>query len=89
VHLAVLHDLDDLLLDRLADAVQLLRATGERKLRDRARGLTDPGRRTPIREDSERGFAFELEQVGKQLELIGDVAVSRQRPGHRAIIRPC
>ena len=28
VHLAVLDDLDDLLLDRLADSLQLLRATG-------------------------------------------------------------
>ena len=36
VDLAVLDDLDDLLLDRLADPLQLLRAPVERELRDRA-----------------------------------------------------
>src|SRR5207245_4436649 len=37
VHFAVLDDLDDLLLDRLADPVQLLRAPGQRELGDGAR----------------------------------------------------
>ena len=45
VDLAVLDDLDDLPLDRLADALQLLRLAVERELRDRRRGLADPRRR--------------------------------------------
>ena len=52
VHLAVLDDLDDLALDRLADPGQLLRLAVERELRDRQRRLADPargasGRRSP------------------------------------------
>ena len=46
--LAVLDDLDDLLLDRLADALQLLRAAVERELGDRAaasRGSAPAARR--------------------------------------------
>src|SRR3712207_38601 len=39
VDLAVLDDLDDLLLDRLADPAQALRAAVERELRDRPGGL--------------------------------------------------
>ena len=74
VDLAVLDDLDDLLLDRLADPRQLLRPPVERELRDRARRLADARRRAAVGEHAERRLALELEQVGEQLELLRDLA---------------
>ena len=75
--LADLDDLDDLLLDRLADALQLLRAPVERELRDRAGGLAHPRRRAAVGDDAERVLALELEQVREEVELVGDVGVPR------------
>src|SRR5437763_3737980 len=75
--LAQLDDLDDLLLDRLADALQLLRATVERELRHRARRLAHTRGRTAIRNDAEGVLALELKEVAKQVDLFRDVGVPR------------
>ena len=69
VDLAVLDHLDDLLLDRLADPLQLLRAPVERELGDRAPRLADPRRGPAVGGDPEPVGALELHQVGEQLEL--------------------
>ena len=78
--LAHLDDLDDLLLDRLADALQLLRASVERELGDRPRRLAHPRGRPAIRDDTERVLALELEQVGEKLDLVGDLGVLQVAP---------
>ena len=75
--LADLDDLDDLLLDRLADALQLLRAPVERELRDGAGGLAHARGRPAIRNDAERVLALELEQVREEVDLVGDDGVGR------------
>jgi hypothetical protein len=75
--LADLDDLDDLLLDRLADALQLLRAPVERELRDGARGLTHACGRAAVGDDPERVLPLELEQVGEEVDLVGDDGVGR------------
>ena len=77
--LALLDDLDDLLLDRLADPLQLLRAPVERELRDRARRVAHPRRRAAVGDDPERLGALELQQVGEQVELVRDLRVLGQR----------
>ena len=82
VHLAVLDDLDDLALDRLADPLELLGLAVERELRDRATRLADQCRRAAICEHAEGVVAFDLEDVGEQLELRGDVSIARQRRRH-------
>ena len=78
--LAGLDDLDDLLLDRLPDALQLLRLPVERELRDRPAGLADALRRAPVREHPERLGALQLEHVGEQLELLDHLCVPRESP---------
>ena len=79
VDLAVAHDLDDLLLDRLADPLQLLGAAVERELGDRGARLADPRRGLAVGADPERVAALELHQVGEQLELRGEGGVAGQR----------
>ena len=71
--------LDDLLLDRLADPLKLLRVAVERELRDRRRRLAHPARRAAVRDDAERLGAVELEQVGQEVELVRDLCVTRER----------
>ena len=78
--LADLDDLDDLLLDRLADALQLLRAPVERELRDGARRLAHARGRAAVGDDPERVLALELEQVGEEVDLVGDVGVAEVAP---------
>ena len=80
VHLAVVDDLDDLALDRLADPLQLLRLAVERELRDRAGGVADQRRRATVGEHAEGVVALDLEQVGEQLELRRDVRVPAAGP---------
>ena len=87
VDLAGVDDLDDLLLDRLPDSRQLLRLPVERQLRDRAGGLAHPRRRAPVREHPKGLRAFQLQQVGEQIELVRHVGVARQAR-HAPIIRP-
>ena len=82
VHLAGLDDLDDLLLDRLADPGEVLRLALERELGDRAARLADPRRRAAVGEHPEGVLALELAQVGEQLELVGELVVPRQRRRH-------
>ena len=82
VHLAVLDDLDDLALDRLADPLELLGLAVERELRDRSARVADQCRRAAIGEHAEGVVAFDLEDVGEQLELRGDVSIARQRRRH-------
>src|SRR5262249_36584728 len=86
---AVLDDLDDLLFDRLPDPVQLLRAAGERELRDGAAGLADARRCAPVRDDAERRLALELEKVGEQVQLLRHIAVPGQSAGHVTMICGC
>ena len=88
VDLTVLDDLDDLLLDRLADSLELLRLAIERHLRDRSACLTNARRRSPVGEHAERLHVLELEDVGQQLELCGDVGIGGQRATPRAMIWP-
>jgi hypothetical protein len=83
--LAALDDLDDLLLDRLADALQFLRLPIESELRDGARRLPYPRGRPAVRDDPEGVLAFELEQVPQEVELVGDVRIARQL-SHEAMI---
>ena len=87
VHLPVVDDLDDLLLDRLPDSGQLGRATRERELGDRRRRLPDTRRRAPVGDDLERLLREDLRDVREQVELVGDLRVPGQRLGHAAMIR--
>ena len=82
--LALVHDLDDLALDRLADPGQLLGLALERELGDEARLLADERRGPAVGEQTISGFALELEDVGEQLELRGDIGVARQGLRHRS-----
>ena len=82
LHLAALDDLDDLVLDRLADPGELLRLAVERELRDGAAGLADACRGAPVREHAERVLALELAQIRQQLELLGELVVSGQGGSH-------
>ena len=75
--LADLDDLDDLLLDRPADALQLLRAPVERELGDGARCLAHARGRAAVGDDPERVLPLELEQVSQQLDLVRDLGVLR------------
>ena len=84
VHLAVVDDLDDLLLDRPADPLQLLRAPLERELRDRARRLADLRGGPAVRRDPEPVLALDLHQVGEEVELRRQVGVARQSVGGAA-----
>ncbi len=84
--LAAVDDLDDLLLDRPADPLELLRAALERELRDRAARLPDPVRGPPVGEHAKGLGTVELHQVGEEVELGRDVRVARQRGRHRSII---
>ena len=89
VDLSVLDDLDHLLLDRLADSGEVGRLAGDRELGDPARHLPDPRSRTPVRDDLERLLAEDLRDVREQVELVGEVRVPGQRPGHPAMIGTC
>ena len=82
LHLPLLDDLDDLVLDRLADPRELLRLAVERELGDRGPGLADPRGGAAVGEHAERVLAFELAQVCEQLELVRQLVVPRQRRGH-------
>jgi hypothetical protein len=75
VDLAVVDDLDDLLLDRLADAAEVFRLAGECELGNGAARLADARGGAAIREHPKRGLAVELEKVGEQVELLGNVLV--------------
>ena len=77
--LALLDDLDDLLLDRLPDPLELLGLPVECELRDRAARLADPLGGASVREHPERFRPLELEHVGEQLELLDHLCVPRQR----------
>ena len=87
VHLAVLDNLDDLVLDRLADAGELLRLPVERELGDGQRRLPDPAGCPSVGDHLERLFLEDLGQVGEEVELVREVAVAGQRRGHPAMIR--
>ena len=79
MHRAGLGELDDLRLDRRADAGQLLRLAGERELRDRRRCLADARRGATVGEHAEALLAEDLGDVGEHVERVGDVRVARQR----------
>ena len=83
VDAAVVDDLDDLLLDRLADPGQFFRLAFQRQLRDGGGALAHALRGAPVGDDAERFGALELQQIGELLELLGDVLVPREGRGHR------
>ncbi len=74
--LPVLDDLDDLLLDHLADPGELLGLALHGQLRDRPARLAHTLRRPPVGERPELVAALELEEVGQELELLGDLRVA-------------
>ena len=80
LQIARLGELDDLPLDRAADAREAGCIALERHLGDRSRGFSDASRRPPVGRQAERVGAVELEQVGKELEAIRELGVPRQRP---------
>ena len=87
VDLAVVHHLDDLGLDRLPDALQLLRSPLQREAGDRRRRLADLRRGPAVGGDPEAILALELHQVAEQIELRGELGIPRQYLGHQPIIR--
>jgi hypothetical protein len=89
VHLAVFDDLDDLRLDRLADAGKLLRLPRKRELGDRDRGLADAAGRAAVGENLERLLVEDLGEVGEEIELVRQLAVAGQRLRHPAMILRC
>ncbi len=83
VHLAGLDHLDDLGLDRLADARQLLRLPLQRQLGDGGGRLADPRRRAAVGEHAKRLLPEDLGEVGQEVELVGELVVAGKR-GHVA-----
>src|SRR5205823_6529409 len=86
VDLAVTGDLDDLLLDRLADALELLRPPCQREFRDRARGLADLRGGAAVGPDPVAVLPLELHQVGEEVELCRELRVPRQGVAHGSMI---
>ncbi len=82
VDLAVLDDLHDLVLDRRADPRQVLGPAVQRQLRDRARRLAHACGGAAVGDHAEAGLAFELQDVGQQLQLGGHIRVPGQRRSH-------
>ena len=68
--LAVLDDLHDLALDRLPDSLQLLCATVERHLRDRATCLPDPLGSPTVGQKAKSLRPLELQHVGEQEAMV-------------------
>ncbi len=89
LHLADVHHLDDLLLDRAADPREILGLPLEGELGDRHRRLADPAGGAPIRDDLEGLLVQDLREVGQQVELVGQLRVPGQRLRHPAMIRRC
>ena len=81
-HIAGLGVLDDLSLDRRANPGQPRRLLVERELGDRHGRFADARRGSPVGTQAKRIGAVELEQVGEELELLGELGVGRQRLGH-------
>ena len=79
---ARLRVLDDLPFDRRADPGKPRRLLVECKLRDRNGRLADARRGAAVGAQTESVGAVELEQVGQELELLGELGVGRQRLGH-------
>ena len=75
-------ELDDLGLDRLADSVELRRVAFARQGGDAARRVADALRCIPIGAQPERVGAVDLEQIGQQIERVGEFSVARERGGH-------
>src|SRR5579862_5234479 len=80
--LAVADDLDDLSLDRLADALELPGAPFQREPGDRRRRLPDLRRCPAVGGDPEAVLALELHQIAEQIELRGKLGIPRQRFAH-------
>jgi hypothetical protein len=78
VDLAVLDRLDDLRLDRLADPLEPHGLPVERELGDGRRRLPDARGRLAVRAEAEGVASVELDQVGEQVELLGEHIVPRQ-----------
>src|SRR6185436_6192028 len=65
-----------------ADPGEPRRLLVECELRDRNRRLADARRRAAVSAQAERVGTVELEQIGQELELLGELGVGRQRLGH-------
>ena len=61
----------------------------ERELGHGLGRLADPRRSAAVGEDPERLLAQDLRDVREQVELVGDLRVPGQRPGHPAMICRC
>ena len=84
--LAVVDDLDDLFLDRLADSLQLLGASVERELSHLRRRLAHALSRPAIGRDAKAVVPVDLAEISEQVELIRDVGIPRQGRGHTTMI---
>ena len=87
-YLPVRGDLDDLLLDRLADQ-EIGCSPREGELRDGPGRLADARRSTAVSDDLERLLGQDLRDVREEVELVGDLGVSGQSLRHAAMIRTC
>src|SRR4029079_5434413 len=74
--LALVEERDDLLLDRVADALQLGRAAGQRELPDRRGAVGDRPGRVLVGEDPEAVGAIELVEGAELAERCGDLGVA-------------
>jgi hypothetical protein len=81
--------LEDLVLDGRADARELRRAPFLGELSHGHGRLPDPRRRPAVSGEPERVGAVQLQHVGEQLELLGELCVRGQWAGHAAMIRGC
>src|SRR4029453_11896973 len=81
--LALVDDLDDLALDRLADPGQIFGLAFQRELCDRAARGANLVRGTAVGEHAKLLLAVQLEQIGQQIELLGHLRVARQGHSHR------
>ena len=78
VDLPVAYDLENLLLDRLADPVQFLGATVERQLGDRGARLADARRGLTVGADAKLITGLEFDEVCEEFELRRERGVSGQ-----------
>src|ERR671910_167 len=87
--LAGLDDLDDLGLDRLPDSREVLGLAGERLLCDRPGRRADLVGRPPVCQHAALLLPVELEELGKEVELLGHLRVPGHGRRHVTIIGTC
>ena len=80
LEVAGLRQLDDLRFDRAADPRDLRRAAVERELGDRGGRLPHPRGGAPVGGEPESVGPVELEQIGQELEPVGELGVRGNSP---------